>query len=71
MVLQIQLYFILPSGLDGHLLFLKNAVTLFLGRVLGPVGGQGGSEFLPILLPHGVDIRNMHLDGFQVFLCIT
>ena len=35
------------------------------GRVLGPVGGDGGGEFLSMLLLPGVDIRNMHLDGIQ------
>jgi hypothetical protein len=38
---------------------------IFVGRVLGPVGGPGGSEFLSLVLPKGVDIRNIHLDGIQ------
>jgi len=46
-------------------LFFSFISFLFVGRVLGPVGGPGGSEFLSLVLPKGVDIRNIHLDGIQ------
>jgi hypothetical protein len=43
---------------------------LFIGRVLGPVGGDGGNPLLSMLLRPGVDIRNLHLDGMQVCVFI-
>jgi hypothetical protein len=46
-------------------LFFSFISFLCVGRVLGPVGGPGGSEFLSLVLPKGVDIRNIHLDGIQ------
>jgi hypothetical protein len=57
---------LLHSGERASRRHIQFILLLFLlGRVLGPVGGPGGSEFLSLVLPKGVDIRNIHLDGIQ------